>query len=76
MKSSQSFSPETLKKQLLDIYYHRFGIYPEDQRFFFIIKSGLKKKHFIDFRVEYFGEFEIFASKELLEIFCQMFCVK
>ncbi|WPX08761.1 hypothetical protein [Anaerocellum danielii] len=74
-KQPELFS-ETLRKQLLDIYYSRFGKHPEDQRFFFIITENLKRQHVIDNRVEYFGRFEIFASKELLEMFCQMFCVK
>ena len=74
-KEPEIFS-ETLRQQLLDIYYNRFGKYPEDQRFFFLITEDLKKQHVIDDRIEYFGKFEIFASKELLEMFCQMFCVK
>ncbi|WP_228369939.1 hypothetical protein [Caldicellulosiruptor saccharolyticus] len=67
---------EMLRRHLLSIYYQKFGVYPEDQRFFFVIKDGLKKQHLIESRIEYFGKYEIFASKELLEMFCQTFCVK
>jgi len=74
-KEPEIFS-ETLRQQLLDIYYKRFGKYPEDQRFFFLITKDLKKQHVIDGRIEYFGKIEIFASKELLEMFCQMFHIR
>uniref|UniRef100_A0A7C5Z1X7 Uncharacterized protein n=1 Tax=Caldicellulosiruptor owensensis TaxID=55205 RepID=A0A7C5Z1X7_9FIRM len=67
---------EMLRRQLLSIYYQKFGAYPEDQRFFFVIKDGLKKQHLIKSRIEYFGRYEVFASPELLDMFCQMFCVK
>ncbi|WP_271629082.1 hypothetical protein [Caldicellulosiruptor sp. DIB 104C] len=67
---------EMLRRQLLSIYFQKFGAYPEDKRFFFVIKDGLKKQHLIESRIEYFGKYEIFASKELLEMFCQTFCVK
>ncbi|WP_232841794.1 hypothetical protein [Caldicellulosiruptor acetigenus] len=67
---------EVLRRQLLNIYCQRFGVYPEDQRFFFVIKDGLKKQHLIKSRIEYFGRYEIFASGDLLDMFCQMFCVK
>lgn len=67
---------EALRRQLLSIYYQKFGAYPEDQRFFFVIKDGLKKQHIIPSRIEYFGKYEVFASAELLDMFCQMFCAK
>jgi len=67
---------EALRRQLLSIYYQKFGAYPEDQRFFFVIKDGLKKQHIIPSRIEYFGKYEVFASAELLDMFCHMFCAK
>lgn len=67
---------EMLRRQLLSIYYQRFGTYPEDQRFFFVIKDGLKKQYVVPSRIEYFGRYEVFASTELLDMFCQMFCVR
>ncbi|WP_237699101.1 hypothetical protein [Caldicellulosiruptor kronotskyensis] len=74
-KQPEIFS-EMLRRQLLSIHYQRFGAYPEDQRFFFVIKDGLKKQHLIESRIEYFGRYEIFASTELLDMFCQLFCVR
>ncbi|BCS82420.1 hypothetical protein CaldiYA01_23800 [Caldicellulosiruptor diazotrophicus] len=67
---------EMLRRQLLNIYYQRFGTHPEEQRFFFVIKDGLKKQHVVPSRIEYFGRYEVFASTELLDMFCQLFCVK
>lgn len=74
-KQPEKFS-EALRRQLLNIYYQRFGAYPQDKRFFFVIKDGLKKQHIIPSRIEYFGNYEVFASPELLDVFCQMFSTK
>jgi len=65
-KEPEVFS-ETLRQQLLDIYYNRSGKYPEDERFFFLITEDLKKQHIIDNRIKYFSKFKIFASRDLIE---------
>ncbi|WAM33896.1 hypothetical protein [Caldicellulosiruptor morganii] len=74
-KSPEQFS-ESLREFLIDIYRRKFGSVPQDTRFFFIIKDKLKKQWVIADRLEFFGDYEIFSSDELAEIFCQMFCVK
>lgn len=67
---------ESLRKFLIEVYEKKFGKLPGDTRFFFVIKDKLKKHSLLPTRLEFFGEYEIFSSDELAEIFCQMFCVR
>lgn len=73
-KQPELFS-EVLRQYLLNTYFKKYGFYPEDRRFFFVVKGEIEKKVIFS-RIEYFGEYEIFASQQLVEMFCQLFCVK
>lgn len=74
-KEPEIFS-ESLRKFLIKVYEKKFGKLPDDTRFFFLIKDNVKRQVLLPTRLEFFGNYEIFSSDELAEIFCQTFCVR